>query len=974
MTLSAGPAEASSPVGIPLHLTRFIGRDEELASLVRLLGSVRLLTLTGAGGSGKTRLAREAVLRQSGDFTQVGWTDLAPIGEAGSLAQQVAAALKAGERADASPRDQIVEAVAERPVLLVLDNCEHLVDACAELVESLLRVCPRLTILATSREALSVESETAWLVPPLAPDEATELFADRARAALPSFQLSPANAKPIEEICRRLDGIPLAIELAAARVRVLSPEQIARRLDDAFRLLVGRSRTALPRHRTLRATMEWSFDLLAPREQILLRRLSVFAGSFTLDAVEDVCAGEPLEVDDILDAVATLVDKSLVVMSPGEDEARYHLLETVRQYAVERMDEANERDCFECRFAEYYLRLLEQSEPALIGGFNDPRVLAAAVAELDNLRAAAYWSTCDPSRAELALRFVGAGFWLCYAVGMFREMRLVADRALGLGHGAGAHVRGRALLASALTALAQGEYERSWTDFEAALPLLREVGDERATAVALAKHGATRMLGGQLERAIPILNEALAFTAGWPPHDIPVVFARFWRAWAAYQEGDFDTACALMAANRVAGRDAELPVTYAHATAALARFEMARGDAELGARLAREALGAEAEIGDGWGIALALDVMADVAARKGLPEVALRLLAGTESHRRRIALALPGPAPMDRERILAQLRDELGEGFERLHRAGLALTSDEIVRLALVEVDVGAGPEGDGTAARVQAAAADRIPAATPDRVPLAGRPATPRLQVLALGALQVFVDGRMVEPSAWGSARPRELLVHLLMHPEGRTKEQVGLAFWPDASPAQLRNNFHVTLHRLRKALGGSDWVELVGDRYVMDRSRVTVDAAEFEREVLEARRALKRQAEDATEGLEAALAQYRGDFLDGEPAGDWHLEHRDHLQKLYSDALLTLAEHHTREGRHERAAQAYRRVLARDELNEGALRALVAALMEAGERSQALRSYQRFTERLRKELDAEPEPATVRLVEGLLGVGSAR
>jgi len=211
-------------------------------------------------------------------------------------------------------------------------------------------------------------------------------------------------------------------------------------------------------------------------------------------------------------------------------------------------------------------------------------------------------------------------------------------------------------------------------------------------------------------------------------------------------------------------------------------------------------------------------------------------------------------------------------------------------------------------------------------------------------------------------------------MHPEGRTKEQVVLAFWPDASPAQLRNNFHVTLHRLRKALGGSDWVELVGDRYVMDRSRVTVDAAEFEREVQEARRALQRQAEDATERLEAALAHYRGDFLDGEPAGDWHLEHRDRLQKLYSDALIVLAAHHTREGRHERAAEAYRRVLARDELNEGALRALVAALMEAGERSQALRSYQRFTERLRKELDAEPEPATVRLVEGLLGVGSAR
>src|SRR5262249_30069510 len=200
--------------------------------------------------------------------------------------------------------------ICETRTLLVLDNCEHLVDACAEIADALLRACPRLTILGTSREALGVTSEVSWLVPPLSSREAVQLFTDRAQATLPSFSLTTANSETVLEICRRLDGMPLAIELAAARVRVLSPDQIAKRLDDAFRLLSSGSRTALPRHRTLRATMEWSFGLLTPREQVLLRRLAVFASSFSLEAAEIVCAGDPLDSEDILDGVTALVDKS----------------------------------------------------------------------------------------------------------------------------------------------------------------------------------------------------------------------------------------------------------------------------------------------------------------------------------------------------------------------------------------------------------------------------------------------------------------------------------------------------------------------------------------------------------------------------------------------------------------------------------------------------------------------------------------
>jgi DNA-binding SARP family transcriptional activator len=263
-----------------------------------------------------------------------------------------------------------------------------------------------------------------------------------------------------------------------------------------------------------------------------------------------------------------------------------------------------------------------------------------------------------------------------------------------------------------------------------------------------------------------------------------------------------------------------------------------------------------------------------------------------------------------------------------------------------------------------------RVPQAVASSAPRSAGKSAGGLRVLALGPLQVFVAGRSIDTAAWGSARPRELLVYLLMHPEGRTKEQVGLAFWPDASTAQVRNNFHVTLHRLRKALGGTDWVALAAERYRVDSALIEeFDVAAFEREVVDARRALPRDAAaaDSTSRLERALTRYRGDFLDGEPVGDWHLEHRGRLQRVYVEATMELGERYAQQARHAKAAETFRRVLARDELHEEALRALIRALTESGERSQALRAYQRFAGRLRHELGADPAEETTRLLEGL-------
>jgi predicted ATPase/DNA-binding SARP family transcriptional activator len=962
MTSSDSPCAPT--LELPVHLTRFVGRDRELGDLTRLLGAVRLLTLTGAGGSGKTRLALEAARRAAPSFSRIAWADLAPLGEAQLLAQQVAAALHVPERAGASRHELIVGAVGDERALLVLDNCEHLVDACAGLAEALLRACPRLGILATSREALGVASEVAWLVPPLASAEAVQLFVERARAALPSFALTDGNAAPVAEICRRLDGIPLAIELAAARVRVLAPEQIAGRLDDAFRLLSAGSRTALPRHRTLRATMEWSFALLGAREQVLLRRLAVFAGSFALDAAEAVCAGGPLAVDDILDGVSALVDKSLVVMEPGDGVARYRLLETVRQYGLQRLAEAGEREAFEAGHAVHFLAVIEAAAPHLFGGEDEPGLLARLAPDDDNLRAAAAWSVRDDARAPMALRFAAAFFWYWYGstmgfgAGQFREGRRFVEQALALGAGCETALRGRALATRGLIGLAQGDYEDSSAAFEESLALLRAHGDMESVTFVLAKFGATRLMLGDLDGAWCLLEEGFAFVETLPPETMLHSFVYAWRGLTARARGDLATARAMHEANIRVGQRMRHRTAVGHGHSFLGAVELAEGHVDEAFARFRDALPYHLDLGDGWGLALDIEGLSAVAALRGRHADAARLMGAVDALRERSAVALPATDAADRARRTAHARERLGAAFDRAYAEGRTLPMTEVLRLAADDV--------------VVHTAEHRVPAldvtGAADAAP--GTESAPRqgLRVLALGPLQVFVGGRPVESSAWGSARPRELLVYLLMHPEGRTKEQAGLDFWPDASTAQLRNNFHVTLHRLRRALGNADSVTLADDRYRLDPAVVEeFDVLEFERDVTAARRALKRQQEGAAARLEQALARWRGDFLDGEPAGDWHLEHRDRLQRLYLDGLTELGARLTADGRHAQAAETYRRALARDELHEEALRALMRCHAALGERAQALRVYRRFADRLRKELEAEPSAETARLFERL-------
>jgi predicted ATPase/class 3 adenylate cyclase/DNA-binding CsgD family transcriptional regulator len=397
---------------LPVQLTSFVGRQAEMADLRDIVTSNRLVTLTGAGGAGKTRLAVELTSQLTSEFSDGRWyVDLAPVTNPALASVTVARTLGLPDQPGRSMMELVVGFVGEKTMLLLLDNCEHLLDACGSLVVELLAACPHLTILATSREPLAVPGELSWRVPslPLA-DVAIELFADRARRARPDFVVDQDNTATVEEICRRLDGMPLAIELAAARVRALSLNQIVGSLHDRFRLLTGGARTAVRRQQTLRASVDWSHALLTEPEQVLFRRLAAFAGGFDLDAAQAVCADSDVESYQLMDQLSLLVDKSLVVAfetvaDTGTDTGgmRYRLLETVRQYAQEKLGESGEADEVRTRHRDHYTGMAAELES--LGHAHDEQLLAWAQTETDNLRAAFAWSR-ENSDLETALQLI----------------------------------------------------------------------------------------------------------------------------------------------------------------------------------------------------------------------------------------------------------------------------------------------------------------------------------------------------------------------------------------------------------------------------------------------------------------------------------------------------------------------------------------------------------------------------------------
>ncbi|MGB9226917.1 ATP-binding protein, partial [Mycobacterium sp.] len=445
------PLRTSKSVGahnLPVQLTSFVGRDAEIRDVRRLLADDRLVTLTGAGGAGKTRLAVEIAARIAAGFRDGVWyVDLAPITHPAVVPVAAARAFGLPDQPGRSTMDTLTRFVADRQLLAVLDNCEHLLDASAALVVALLEACPGLTLLATSREPIGVAGEVSWRVPSLSiSDEAIELFADRAHHARPDFTVTDDNATVVAEICRRLDGIPLAIELAAARVRALSLAEILDGLHDRFRLLTGGARTAVRRQQTLRASVDWSHALLTQPERVLFRRLAVFLGGFDLAAAQAVAGHDEVERYQVLDLLTLLVDKSLVVADNTGGRTRYRLLETVRQYALEKLAESGQADAVRSRQRDYYTALAGLLD-APAGSDFEQRIEQAEI-EIDNLRAAFGWSR-ENSDIELALALASSLQPLWLARGRIREGLTWFDTAvadLDAQHpGVAAAVRARAL-------------------------------------------------------------------------------------------------------------------------------------------------------------------------------------------------------------------------------------------------------------------------------------------------------------------------------------------------------------------------------------------------------------------------------------------------------------------------------------------------------------------------------------------------
>ena len=509
------------PNNLPTQLNSFVGREKEMADVKRLLQNTRLLTLIGPGGTGKTRLSIQTaseVLHQYPDG--VWFVELAPILDPVLVPRTAALALGLREEPQRSVIDTLSNYLREKKMLLILDNCEHLIAACAMMADRILHATPDTRILASSREALGIGGEVTYRVPSLElPDvsqlpsldtlsqyEAVQLFIDRAAAAVPTFAVTSGNAPALAQVCHQLDGIPLAIELAAAKIRVLSVEQIAKRLDDRFRLLTGGSRTVLERHKTLRAAIDWSYNLLSSAEQTLFGRLSIFVGGWTIEAAESVCEGGSVLRDDVLNLLEQLINKSLVIRDEARHEARYHMLETIRQYAHEKLLEAKGNEALCDKHLAFFVKLVEQAEPELYHS-NQVFWFKKLDDELDNFRTALDWALATDVASGLQIACIPWRFWQRGDHLEELEGRL---HHLLEHYPTSDSLRALALAIYSNYAFVRGDFGEARKMAEQALQLARALSDRQNEALSLLFLGRNIVFPGNINEGIPFLEQSVA--------------------------------------------------------------------------------------------------------------------------------------------------------------------------------------------------------------------------------------------------------------------------------------------------------------------------------------------------------------------------------------------------------------------------------------------------------------------------------
>ena len=621
----------SRPYNLPRQLTTFVGRQHEIGDAKRILATTPLLTLTGPGGVGKTRLAIEIAGELLDEFEEGIWfVDLGTLTDPTFVVPAIATAVGVPPAPGQPMLETLTAHLRGRRVLLVLDNCEHLLEVTARAVDALLRGCSALRVVATSREGLAIAGESVFPVPSSSlPDrdtataadlpqfDAVRLFVERAVAALPGFRITERNAWAIAQICSRLDGIPLALELAAARVRALPVEQIAARLDDRFRLLTGSSRITVPRHQTLRQTIDWSHDLLADDERAVFRRLAAFVGGCSLEAAEAVCAGsagDPVDEAAVLDVLSRLVDKSLLTAETEGTEARYRQLETVREYARDRLLEAGEaRDALR-RHRDWYLAMVAQAEPEFFRGAESGAWLERLDREHDNLRAALQWSIDEPGQALEGLQ-LAAGLWRFWEIrGHLAEGRDWLERFLEATGDEASALRADALTGAGILAFMLGDQAAASRLHERSLDLHRQVGDAGGIAFAANNLANAAVLAGDYRTARQLYETGLAWARDQGDPRV-IGFSIVNMAEAVALDGEPERARAQYDEGIAAFRQASDRWGEAFALDSLGVMLARNGEHQEAARLHDEALGISRSIGDDRGVARALAHLGDVAAR-----------------------------------------------------------------------------------------------------------------------------------------------------------------------------------------------------------------------------------------------------------------------------------------------------------------------------------------------------------------------
>lgn len=734
------------PNNLPVQLTSFIGRERELHEARERLASARLLTLIGPGGTGKTRLSLQLAADLLPTFADGVWlAELASLTDPALVMQNVASVFRVREQLGMGLDELLTDYLREKELLLILDNCEHLVDASAQLVDQLLHSSTRLKIIASSREALGIAGETVYRVPPLslpAPGQSTrealtqsesaQLFVERALAAKPRFMVTVQNAESIAQICRRLDGIPLALELAAARITTFSVEQIAAHLDDRFRLLTGGSRTALPRQQTLRALIDWSYELLSDQERCLLRRLSVFAGGWSYEAAEAICTDL-----NVLDLLTQLVNKSLIIVDDEASEPRYRLLETVRQYARDKLLDMGETEQTRSKHFAYFFALAEQAA-AKLPSFGSSEWVERLDLEHDNLRAAMQWAM--ENRLVDLLRMIPllAFFWnrrgyeeegrnlireALQRAGQLPEFQDDVDSEhLGL--------LGDAWRTLAMQAFSQGDNLRAMEATDRAAAIARQSGDKRLLSIVLGFHVSASVTMGRVDGVTEMLEEGLRaaaesndkFAVGLPlamyAQASSFITGDFEKAWADMERGqallkasgdDWSATMAKLSGAMIAKFRGDYPRARQQFLALeplfrdlgdqhrinmvrseLAHIERYEGHYPQAEAMYRETIREWQRIGHRAAVAHQLECFATLAMQARQPERAVRLFGAAEALREKVGIQMTLPEQVEYDRTVEALRASMeGAAFASAWANGRSLSMDEAVRLAVASGSAG---------------------------------------------------------------------------------------------------------------------------------------------------------------------------------------------------------------------------------------------------------------------------------------------